>query len=116
MGGTVRKGRLTLDDRQAFTDALAQMDGPVVVTVRPATKARSVAQNAYYWGTVVAMLSDHCGYTKPDMHDTLKCLFLPQGVSTADLSVEDMGAYLDAIQGWAWTTLGVSLPPAATRS
>ena len=50
------------------------------------------------------------------MHDTLKGLFLREGVSTAALSVEDMGAYLDAIQGWAWTTLGVSLPPAATRS
>ena len=116
MGGTVRQGRLTLNDREAFTAALAQLDGPVVVTVRPATQTRSVAQNAYYWGTVIAMLSEHCGYTKPDMHDTLKGLFLPAGVSTANLSVEDMGEYLDAIQGWAWTTLGVSLPPAATRS
>lgn len=116
MGGTVHEGRLSLDDREAFAAALRGLSGPVVVTVRLKSQARSVAQNAYYWGTVITTLSEHCGYTKPEMHDQLKGMFLPEGMSTAELTAVEMADYLDRITGWAWTTLQVAIPPSTTAS
>ena len=79
---------------------------------------RSVQQNRYYWGVVVDLLAAYTGYLPEEMHEALKFKFLrvkrdklPDTVkSTANLSKDDFCEYIDSIQKWAATEMGVVIP------
>jgi len=44
----------------------------IEINIEKSQKKRSSFQNRYYWGVIVAMLADHTGYTKEEMHEILK--------------------------------------------
>jgi hypothetical protein len=79
---------------------------------------RSTQQNRFYWGLVVDLLAVHTGYTPDEMHEALKWLFLrikrdklPDTVrSTATLTKDEFGEYIDQIQKWAAVDMGVVIP------
>jgi hypothetical protein len=79
---------------------------------------RSIQQNRYYWGVVVDLLAAYTGYLPEEMHEALKFKFLrikrdklPDTVkSTAGLSKDDFCEYIDSIQKWAATEMGVVIP------
>src|SRR5574343_1887972 len=52
LGGLVRDGVLTLDNRKVFDAALKAWDGRVIVTIEPESRTRSGRANAYLWGVV----------------------------------------------------------------
>ena len=39
-------------------------------------KIRSTPENRYYWGVPIKILSDELGYTRSEIHEVLKAMFL----------------------------------------
>ena len=111
--GSVRLGILKLADRNSFSVYLAKLEGKEVqVVVREPKSQRSLQQNRYYHGVVVAILSEHTGNSKLEMHNILRGLFLldyivfngneiPIVKSTTDLNTKEFEEYLSEIRGWA---------------
>ena len=97
----------------------------VNITIKKHKKKRTNLQNAYYFGTVVPILSEHFGYDIEEMHEELKYLFNPVqskidpdrkiGYSTTKMSTieffHDEDSYVERICRWAATEYGVYIPP-----
>ena len=88
-------------------------------------KIRSTPENKYYWGVVVEILSDELGYSKNEIHEILKGMFLSDvkflktknGVkearipkSTTELTTAEFENYLSEIRQWAIMELGILIP------
>jgi hypothetical protein len=84
-------------------------------------RQRSLEQNAYYWGVVVKMISDHTGYNSDEVHMKLCFLFnseflevkgkhYRQGRTTTKLNTKEFTEYLEQIRIWASTELWIDLP------
>lgn len=126
--GAVEGGKLLLRNRKAFNEALSSMkDGEVLVTVARARATRSLSQNAWYWGVIVELISEHTGYTPDEVHELLKAKFIPKklavqdgngeikgefviGGSTQKLNKLTFGEYCEAIRQWAAQDLDIVIP------
>lgn len=99
------------------------MEGkPITMCVKLFRKQRSNPQNAYYWGVIIKMICDHCGYRGRDelqlIHDTLRAKFLTReglfGVqvvlSTTALSTVEFEEYQAKIRQWAAIALDLYIP------
>jgi hypothetical protein len=115
--GQVNDGVLQVEAR--FHAYLATLEGPVEVVVRKKRAQRSNKQNRYYWGVVVQILSDFCGYTPEEMHEALKEKFLgserdQKGLlrikSTASLTTDEFAQYTNRVVIWAAQELLVYIP------
>ena len=125
----VRDGKLFIHNRRSFDQQIAQMkEGwEVEVAVKRRRATRSLQQNAYYWGVVVELISEHTGYTPDETHDALKALFIPKrlavqngngvicneiviGGSTRQMNKLEFGDYMESIRRWAAETLDVVIP------
>lgn len=100
---------------------LLRLKGKTVqVTCERRKKIRSLTQNAYYWGVVIRMIADECGYIgKEDeeaLHNRLKEMFLPRhgkmaiAKSTSELDTEEFGDYIEKIKVWAANELKIYIP------
>ena len=93
---------------------------------------RSLQANAYYWGVIVDLLSEHTGYTPDEMHEFLKAKFVPKklavqdgngvivdelviGGSTAKMNVNQFYEYCAGIKEWAAMELDVFIPDPEAR-
>jgi hypothetical protein len=113
-------GHLHLVDRHGFRRAVRTFAGTSVdLVLRRHAKHRSDRQSRYYFGVVVAMLAEHLGYTRDEMHDALKLRFLrledadhplPTVRSTASLTSAEFERYLEDVRIFAASTLGVIIP------
>lgn len=117
--GRVEGGRVIFDAPAQLSLYLNKFEGKEIqATIEPKRKPRSRNENNYYFGVVVAMLGEHFGYEKEEMHEALKMLFLkvvrpskPTTVkSTTDLSTVEMEEYLSKIRMWASVEWGVNIP------
>ena len=119
--GTVEKGKLRVNLKEQFQGYLDKLSGAVEVIVKPYKANRSDNQNRYYWGVVVPMIADETGYTKDEMHEILRGLFLGDTVnvygkevkisrSTASLKTSEFEEYLEKCRGWASETLSCYVP------
>lgn len=107
--GKVEKGRIDLDNRGAFRTYLQSFEGKrVELVLRERSPYRSDEQNRYYHGVVVAMISDHTGYTPEETHDQLKAKFKVE--STSRMKSADFQEYISRIVHWAASDLGVCIP------
>lgn len=125
----VKDKRLHILNRRAFDASVSELrEGwQVEVTVKRLRATRSLEQNAYYWGVVVQLLSEHTGYTPEDIHELLKAKFIPKrlavcdgngvihgefvlGGSTRLMNKLEFGEYMDGIREWAADSLGVVIP------
>ncbi len=111
------------DDWKRFGVALRALDRskPWEASVRPYRKGRSIQANNLFHAWM-AILGDHTGYSLEDMKVLMKEQFLtPRMVSfrgmnrllypsTAELKSAEFTAFMDKIQAWAATDLGVTLP------
>lgn len=112
-------GKLAFDSPAEFARARARFRGrDVQVAISPKSKQRSVRENAYYWGVVIPLLCDWCGYSPDEMHDALKYKFLfdfdkERGLarigSTAKLSTVEFEDLMTKIREWA-SREGVFIP------
>jgi hypothetical protein len=110
----------SLDHRAAFLAYAKRFKGEeVVLTLHKRRAKRSSEQNRYWHGVVVALLAEHCGYTRDEMHEALKARFLGQedlsrGLirigSTAKLTTLEFADLVDRVVLWAAEELGVVIP------
>ena len=122
-------GRLKIRNRRLFDAEIASLrDGwEVQIAVKRLRATRSLEQNAYYFGVVVQLLSQHTGYTPDEIHDLLKAKFIPKrlavcdgngviqdeivlGGSTRKMNKLEFGEYIDSIREWAAETLDLVIP------
>ena len=125
--GRVRDGKLELP-RKRIANEVQQFEGKAVtVTIQRKKKHRSTAQNAWYWGVCLEVLTTALRYEMPDyilskelVHEMLKEKFLPVvvgpkkqmviqstgevlevGYTTTKLSTTEFMHYKDLVQQWA---------------
>lgn len=117
--GSVANGNLSLDDKRQFTIHLNNLNGKrVQLTLEKVKHKRSNNQNAYYFGVVLKLLSEHTGHDPEELHDALKFKFgekryhgnLLIPASTKNLDTIDFEKYLDKIRKWAVEELRVVIP------
>ena len=69
--------RLSSEDASRRTAYLRTLpDGPIECIIRPKRRQRSSSQNRYYFGVVVALIAEACGYEPDEMHEVLAMRFL----------------------------------------
>lgn len=131
--GFVRDGQLFIKNRRAFDRLIAQMPERwmLEVSVKRLRATRSIQQNRWYFGCVLAALSEHTGYTVDELHDICKQMFIPKhlaiqdgngvikgelviGGSSRELNTQQFGEYCEAIRRWAATELDVNIPDPET--
>lgn len=120
--GFVRNRKIVLEDKNGFERTVQEYDGKeVVLTLKPASTVRSSAENRYYWGVVVRMVSDEMGVIPEEAHDYLKSLFLKVGVekngkrweiirSTTVLSTTEFEDYAEKCRMWSASELNTVIP------
>ena len=120
LGAIDARGRVLLDRPIDYGRWLMTLAGQrVEVVVRKRRTQRSDRQNRAYFGLVVALLAEHCGYTPDEMHEALAWKFLglenagdllPRRRSTASLSTSEFEDYVATIRRWAATELSCDIP------
>ena len=108
-------GELRISDAVSWRARLAHHRGKRVwLIVQREKHARSLRANAYYWGVVLAVLSEWSGHTPEELHEAMKVRFLqrrevvlPTGEvldaagSTAGLDSLAFSEYVDSVQRFA---------------
>lgn len=126
--GKVEHGKLTLYDRDAFAQYVSTFNGkPVFITIERESRTRSNPQNAYLWGVVYKLIADHVGDDVDSIHEEMKTRFIPKHVerinvetgeveeltvagSTRKLTTQEFSDYVESIQRWAASFLGLVIP------
>ena len=126
-GGTVKGGKLEVDDQASFRRAMSRFgDGPVTVRIERARERRSAAQNRYWHGVVVDAFAEHCGNDHDDMHEILKMEInskvveftdpatgevkeMRVGMSTANLTTKAFAELIERAQRLG-ATMGIYIP------
>ena len=112
---------ISFDNPQLYARFISQLEGKrVEVRIKQERTIRSLQQNSYYWGVVVNLIADHCGYDPDECHEALKLKFLSPltkdeyGLvrigSTTKLSTEEFAEYLNRVVRWAAQYLQVFIP------
>jgi hypothetical protein len=104
--GKVQNGKFLPVNPNLCEIRMSELEGQMVLATFEKNKVkRSTPQNQYYWGVVLSIFSDATGYTKDEAHDFFRAKFLSgpndslifKICSTAKLSKEEMGQYIDSI-------------------
>lgn len=117
--GWIKDGSFIPDNIVKHKQRLLELEGKQVnQSLVRYRENRSNNQNRYYWGVVIEMIADHCGYGKEDhegLSDELKRKFLGThgdlqiAVSSASLNTKEFEDYMSSIRTWAGTG-GAGLP------
>jgi hypothetical protein len=123
--GVVKGGTFKADDPVRFAGRMARLEGRRVrAAFRRESAGRTLSQNRYYWGVVLATLSEWSGHDPEELHDYFKGFLktqpreLPGGAtldvhpSTTSLTVEEFSAHVDKVVRWA-AEQGVNVPDAS---
>lgn len=121
-GAVDDEGHLAVSEavRGVMTRYLATLKGkPVDIVIRVHRKQRTDRQSRYYFGVVVPLLAEHCGYEKDEMHELLAMRFLrmaddpitgsPRRKHTPQTDTKEFSEYVDACIRFA-AELGVYVP------
>jgi hypothetical protein len=110
------------DDKRKLFSVLKNLKGSFAVSLKKNKATRSLASNRYYWGVVLAYLSEETGFTKDEAHQLMQRMFLkyakdaPDGTSemfvrsTTSLNTAEMNEYIEQIRIFAVSELGVYIP------
>jgi hypothetical protein len=126
------QGALRIYDRPLFEEQVRAMsrdkDLAVTIEVKVKKRVRSDVQNAYYWGVVVAMISERLRELGHDVdrdltHEFLKGRFLYSELTdpntgevmriprkTSELATEEFIEYMEHIKQFAAETLDIYIP------
>lgn len=108
--GTVTHGKIVLDNRDRFREHLAAHEGKrIELTLRERQENRTDAQNAYYHGVVLQMISEHTGDDHDSIHEEMKKRF-NGGKSTTRLPTKEFNEYVSRVKIWAAEFLGLPIP------
>lgn len=123
-------GKIRMSDaaRTEMDRYLSTLKGKLVeISVKESRRTRSNQQLRWYWGCVLALVSEHTGYTAEELHEYFKARFLPKhvalcdgngvviddrviGGSTGKLTTKEMGEYCEAIREFAASELNINIP------
>ena len=120
VGDVDLRGKLDENVRATIADYLRTFRGkPVEIAIKEYRATRSSQANRYYFGVVVKLLAEHCGYDADDMHECLAMKFLrieddpitgaPRRRRTPKTNTAEFAAYVDACIRLA-AELGVVIP------
>jgi hypothetical protein len=116
------------ETREEMVEEIRALDPDIkwVVTVKKYKRNRSLSQNSLYWMWITG-IGEKLGYFRDEMHMVLALKFLPpvtvewggrkivSAKSTSSLNVKEFTDYLNQIEIFAATELGLNLPhPADT--
>lgn len=121
--GKIENGHLKVFRPEVLRHAIAKIGegNEFQMTVEKRSLKRSLAENAYYWGVVVKMVSDQMGILPDDAHEFMKRLFLKKGItwrgdryevtrSTASLSIAEFEDYCESCRNWASMEMDLVIP------
>ena len=116
--GTAIGGAVQYDLPDNYQRWLVTLEGQRVVTeTKKFRKNRTDAQNRYWWGVVIDILSQHTGYEPEEMHDAIKIKFMPvekvgliAGKSTTHLTTIEFVDLIERVQRWAAQYLQCYIP------
>ncbi|MEO8679242.1 MAG: hypothetical protein ABI665_09365 [Vicinamibacterales bacterium] len=104
--------------RQSYLSTLAGKD--VEITVRRKRRDRSPKAHRYYFGVVVAIMAEHCGYDVEEMHELLAMRFLrieddpktgsPRRKHLPETDSEEFGEYVDRCIRFGTVDFGLHFP------
>lgn len=121
-------GKLILLDKELLTDWIIQHPGKnIEIEIKLKRKQRTLLQNAYYHGVVVAKVHEalrDLGHDvdEEETHELLKAKFNSMQIVNGDGVVEeiprstkgmdtiDMMVFIEKIQRWAAEYLGITIP------
>ncbi len=94
---------------------------PIQLTIEKRQSRRSIAENSYYWGVIIKIISDHTGENDWKIHGILGRMFLTQGVevngkryevtkSSHFLTVAEFEEYAEKCRLWAGSELDLVVP------
>jgi len=106
-GRVLPGGLLVLDKPKDYNRAVRALAGKhVEIILRKRKTMRTSPQNRFYFGVVVKLLAEHCGYERDEMHETLAMRFLriedcpitgaPRRKRTPKTDTEEFARYLDS--------------------
>lgn len=127
LSAVVKNNELRYLSPGKYKAVLAMVEGREVdVIIKKHTYTRTLAENRYYWGVVVKLVSDEMGEAQPlETHALLKSLFLIKGGElthggkvyryqvvrdTHDLTIGEFEDYLTKCRDWASQELNVVIP------
>ncbi len=117
--GKVAYGKLILENQSRYLVQLSKLEGKdIELIIRKKKSQRSLNQNSYYWGVVIVILGEHCGYEPEEMHTALRMKFLRKelipGLQTAGtttaLDTTQFEDYLERVRRWASMDLNCFIP------
>ena len=95
------------DDKRKLFSILRNLKGSFAVSLKKNKPTRSLAQSRYYWGVVLAYLSEETGFTKDEAHQLMQRMFLKYAKdvsegksemfvrSTTSLNTIEMNEYIE---------------------
>ena len=116
--GEVKNGRVALDDKSMFQEYLSRFEGQrIALSLKKFSDNMTIPQNNWYWACVVGFPAWHFGYTKDEMHDAYKMMFLrkreigkPETIgSSASLSKEEFSEYVEKCRNFC-AEQGIEIP------
>jgi len=118
---TIKDGKIEYQNPEEYREIIKLLEGlPIVVRIEKWYKKRSNPQNRYYWGIVVAIISESTGEDDLDaIHEVLKRKFLPKKtvlgedipeVSTKKLKTIEFEDYMSNIRMWASRDYNIYIP------
>jgi hypothetical protein len=122
---SIENGNLHIDNPAEYNRHINSLNGKRVnVTVEKQTRRRTLDQNAWYWGVVLKLISEHTGQDAQSLHEafkymfsdkiTIKGLVIPKSSRTRDTI--DFSEYCENIRQWARAFLGVEIPDPKPQS
>ena len=120
--GTIKKGKLILNNKQQFQDQLKEFEGKeVVIKIAERNNNRTKDQNSLLWKWI-DIISKETGYTKEETKELISYKFLrrerqnEEGITevylkgTSTLTKKEFNDLMNNISYWSTTTLDLTLP------
>lgn len=104
-------------DKQALYAILKDLKGEQVIKIKKRSKGRSLQENKYYWGVVLAYIYEFTGDDPTYLHEVYKHRHIPKvkfideaRLTTTDMTHDEIWEYIDMVRMDAKLTLGVDIP------
>jgi hypothetical protein len=111
------------EDKAKLFGLLKHLKGRHAVGIKKEKQTRSLAFNRYYWSVVIPYIALETGYTKEEMHDVFRRMFLSYEkknditqsvdtflISTTKLDNVEFNEYVEKIRMFAMEQLNIYVP------
>tara|TARA_R110000751_G_scaffold102543_1_gene197202 strand:+ start:967 stop:1350 length:384 start_codon:yes stop_codon:yes gene_type:complete len=120
--GTIKNGKLILNNRHQYNQQLIELEGKeVVIKIIERGNRRTNDQNSLFWKWI-EIISNETGYTKEETKELISYKFLRrervdmEGYTemylkgTSTLSKKEFNEFMNQVSFWSNTTLNITLP------